>query len=96
MSELRDDPVYVASLREALVAIGLWVVCGAYTITYCYLNGYGENASPLETVAGIPSWIFYGVVIPWLLVNVFAVWYCFFFVKDQDLGEEPEETSEAS
>ena len=96
MNELPDDPVYLSSRREAVVTIVAWAVCGLYTVTYCYLTGYGIEAEEIPTVWGIPNWLFFGVFLPWILVQGFAWWFCFRFVKDQELGEEPEdgETSE--
>ncbi len=40
---------------------------------------------------GIPNWVLFGVFLPWVLCNVFAWWYCFCFVKDQELDPEAPE-----
>ena len=91
--DLPDDPVYRNSLRESLVALASWFVCGVYAITYCYLNGYGRRPEEIETYLGIPGWVLFGIFLPWVLCNVFAWWYCFRFIKEDDL--EPPRDEEA-
>jgi len=93
MTELPDDPLYRNSLRESLVAIGAWAVCGVYAITYCFLDGYGRDPAEITTVFGVPRWVVFGVFLPWLAANVFSAWYCFRFIRDEDLGEPPEAAS---
>ena len=36
------DPVFRNARREALFILGLYAVALVYTVTYCYLNGYGR------------------------------------------------------
>ncbi len=91
MKPLPDDPFYLNSRRESIVTIVAWFICGVYTLSYCYLTGYGDPSEEVQTHWGIPDWVLFGIFLPWVLVNVFAWWYCFRFVKDEDLGEDPEE-----
>ena len=73
-----------------------WLVCGIYTITYCYLNGYGiGREEPVLTTWGIPKWVLWGVFCPWVLVQGFAWWFCFRFVEDHDIGEDPEDLNDS-
>ncbi len=85
----RPDPTFLHARREALLVTALWAACLLWAVPYCYFNGYAEG--PLEpdqlaTVWGIPSWAFYGIVVPWLLADVATAWFCFRFMKDDDLG----------
>lgn len=36
---------------------------------------------------GIPDWVFYGVVLPWIICIVLTFWYGFYFFVDDDLSE---------
>jgi fatty acid desaturase len=90
------DPVLVHARREALVILAAFAVCLVWSVGWCYLAGYHEPAgSGLSTVLGMPSWVFWGVLVPWLAADVFALWFCFFFVAADPLGESEDERGEA-
>ncbi len=36
---------------------------------------------------GIPDWVFYGIVIPWLGCILATFWFCLFFFVEDDLTE---------
>ena len=39
---------------------------------------------------GMPRWVFWGIFMPWLFVDAVTIWFVFFFMKDDDLGEGEE------
>jgi hypothetical protein len=84
------DPVYLHSRKEAIVIFCVWAASFAWAVPYCYFNGYVENFDPatFSTVMGVPSWVFYGIGAPWLVADVITIWLCFFYIKNDDLGEE--------
>ena len=84
----REAATFQHARREALLVMGLWVVALVYTITYCGLNGYQDGSQPLQMIWGIPKWVFYGIVAPWIVAVVFTVWFCFWYMADDDLGED--------
>lgn len=92
------DPVYVHSRREGLVIFAVWATCLVWAVSYCYLNGFAGHVDPddLVTVYGVPSWVFWGIAVPWLLADVFTAWFCFFYMKDDDLGEGAERIGDDS
>ena len=49
------------------------------------------DAESFSTTLGIPTWLFWGIGVPWLVADVLTTWFCFFAMKDDDLGEAPEE-----
>ena len=75
------DPVFLHSRREALVIFAVWLAALAWAVPFCYLTGYGAGGEP-ATMLGIPSWAFWGIAVPWILANVFTVWFCFRFMED--------------
>ena len=82
------DPVFIHSRREALIILCLWVACLVYAVPYCYINGYSQEVDPaqLETVVGIPAWVFWGIAFPWILATLFTIFFCLFVMRDDDLG----------
>lgn len=82
------DPVYVNTRREAFIILAVWATCLVYTVTYCRLFGYNLPPEQITITFGMPSWVFYGVLLPWIAAGVFSIVYSLFFMTDDDLGEE--------
>ncbi len=82
-----DDPVYLNCRREALIILAAWAICLVWTITYCYLFGYNVAGESIATTMGMPSWIFWGVLVPWIVATLFSIWFGLCYMADDDLGE---------
>ena len=39
----------------------------------------------------MPSWVFWGVLLPWFVADLFALWFCFFFMADDPLQDAEHE-----
>lgn len=90
----KEDPVLRSSRREAFVVLGCWACAFAYTVGYSYFRGYNRSLESLTFVFGIPDWVFWGVVVPWLACTVFSFWFAFAFMTDEWLGQDQEEEAE--
>ena len=89
------DPVLLHSRREALVILVMFGVCLVWSVTLCYVKGYRQPASgQIVTILGMPSWVFWGVLFPWLIADLFTFWFCFHFMKDDPLGEAKDESEQ--
>ncbi len=84
------DPVYLHARREGLVILAVWFSCLLWAVIVAWLWGYRRPVAEIGTVWGIPDWAFYAVVMPWAVVDVFTLWFCFAFMRDDDLGEAHE------
>ena len=88
----RIDPVVIHSRREALVILGAFVLFLVWSVSACYLTGYHEPTEhSLPRVLGMPSWVFWGVLVPWFAADLFSLWFCLFFMVDDPLPEAEEE-----
>jgi len=97
--------LYQSARREAAITILVWFVALLWTLGYCYLRGYEHPADswlvtsgwatppgkPVKTVLGVPEWIFYGIVVPWLVCTAFTVLFGLFGIRDDELGAAPDE-----
>jgi len=85
------DPLLRHSRREAII-IGLaWLAATTYCCTYSYFHGYVREGHILtrddvRPIFGIPSWAFWGYIVPWGVCAVFTFWFAGWFVADDDLG----------
>ena len=91
MTPPEADPVLKAARREALMALGMWLVAMAYTITYCYLNGYGRSVESLTFVLWFPDWVFWGIVVPWGICILASTVFAFRIMGNESLGEESDD-----
>ena len=79
--------------REGLVILIVWGLALCWSVGSAYVLGYGRDVQDIRLILGMPDWVFWSVVFPWVLCLAFSVWFCFFFMADDDLGtdrfEEP-------
>ena len=95
----RFTRVFLNSRREAIVIFGSWFVALCWSVPYCYFNGYGHtvDAETFSTTLGMPSWLFTGILLPWIAADLFTTWVCFFFMQDDELSRaSDEDTHEAA
>ena len=95
--DLQFTPVFVNSRREAIIIFCVWGLGLIWAVPFCYLNGYPAevDATDFSTTLGIPTWLFWGILIPWIAADVFTTWFCFCFMKDDDLEGKPESQADA-
>jgi hypothetical protein len=91
-----DDPVFLHSRREAITMLLVWLAFFLWVVPYCYLNGYSTPENPLELdlMLGMPAWVFWGILVPWIAAGAVSIALCLWFIQDDDLGVAPEEAAE--
>lgn len=87
------DPVLRNARREAVIIGLFWLSATAFCCSYCYFYGYPGGAGPLgpadiRPVFGMPSWFFWGVIVPWAACSAFTLWFAGFYMTDDDLGKD--------
>lgn len=89
------DPLFLNARREAIVIFCLWLTALLWAVPFSYYNGYitGQAEFDPETFSttwGIPTWLFWGILVPWIVADVFTTWFCFCYMKDEALGDANE------
>ena len=74
--------------REGRLILAVWALALVWSVGYGYFAGYNRPAGPIPLVLGMPAWVFWSVVVPWALSLLFSIWFCFFYMADDDLGED--------
>lgn len=77
-----------------------------WTVGYCYLRGYqhapdswvvqaglavARTDDNFHQIWGLPDWVLFGILVPWLLSTAFTIGFALVGMKDDDLGAEAEE-----
>ncbi|ADB17450.1 conserved hypothetical protein [Pirellula staleyi DSM 6068] len=83
-----EDPLLINARREALLVLATWIIAGTFSVSYCYLYGYGLTPEQLHFTLGFPSWILYGVVIPWVTWAILSFVISTFVMQGDALGAE--------
>lgn len=82
------DPLYLNARREAWWILLAWAVCLVWTVGYCALFGYEIDVATMNLVLGMPSWVFWGVFIPWMTATGFSIWFGLAYMRDDVLPEK--------
>jgi hypothetical protein len=83
------DPILRSSAREAWFVVVVWIVACAYTVGYAWRFAY--RTGDVNLIGGIPEWVVWGVIAPWLACTVLTVWFAFRGIQDEDLGDDAEQ-----
>ncbi|MCA9176963.1 MAG: DUF997 family protein [Planctomycetales bacterium] len=85
--DLEFDPVFLNARREAIVIFLIWLAGLLWCVPCCYLLGFKENYNPetMKTILGVPSWLFWGIALPWVVADVLTVFVAFFYMRDEHL-----------
>ena len=87
------EPIFLNARREALVTIAVWIIGLAWTVGCCSLTGYDVPADEMKVTFGMPNWIFWGVLVPWVLIILFTIWFGLLYIAEDELVQgqhEPE------
>jgi hypothetical protein len=77
--------------REGLVILAVWAAALLWSCIGSYSLGYRRAATEMSRVLGMPDWVFWCIAVPWLVCFAFSAWFCFGFMADDDLGQDPDE-----
>jgi len=87
------DPVVRNARREGTIIGLVWLASTLYCCFYSWAFGYSSPDHPLtradvRPILGIPSWAFWGYIVPWGVCALFTIWFAGFYMIDDDLGRD--------
>lgn len=85
--ESSTDPVFLSSLRESWRILFFWAIFFLWVVGYSTLFGYPPEDQPLVTVLGMPSWVFWGVFLPWIVSGAITIWFALTQIEDHPLDD---------
>lgn len=94
MQHLQEDPLVTSSRREAVVAFVLWAVAMLWTVGYCYRYGYQRSPEDVQLIGGIPSWVLWGIFVPWVLWTIISTLFARFVMRDEVMDEERDDEAD--
>ena len=81
---------YRRSLAEMWTVLAVWALAGVWTIAVSFALGLRVRPEQLSFPLGlgIPHWVLWGVVVPWIVCNAVTVVMCFWGIEDIPLDSE--------
>lgn len=89
------DPVFLHAVHEGRIILAVWGVCLAWSLGICSQMAYRTPGAQVSITLGVPSWVFWGIVFPWVVVSLFSVWFSLFYMKNDDLGPNTDDQSDS-
>ena len=93
---------YRRCLKEAKVAAAIFLLAFLFCIAVIAAWGYpgpGKRPPEFALVWGIPEWVFWGLLVPWLAMTGVTWWFALFVLRDDEphlpMPDRREEDSEA-
>jgi hypothetical protein len=83
-----EDPLVRTARREALIVLAVWLAALVWTVGYSTAHGYAPAADEMEFVLGFPSWVFWGILLPWAVCIAIGFWFGLVFMQDHDLDAD--------
>src|SRR5947209_14578088 len=74
----REQQLLRHARREGLLVLVVWAIALVWSTLGSWLMGYGRDGKDVPLVFGMPDWIFWNVLVPWVGCFGFALWFCFF------------------
>jgi hypothetical protein len=90
------DPDYLHSLRELVVLLVIFGLAFSWSIYVSFWLGYmptedTEVIPEIPLILGMPAWVFWGILIPWLVIDVLAIVFCFGYMKADNAPDQSAE-----
>jgi len=74
------------SRKEFRFMIATWTCFALWTAGYNGLYAKGDPGEPIRLVLGFPSWVFWGIALPWAVALSVTIWFALRYMQDTDLG----------
>lgn len=83
------DPGFLQTRREAFAAVAIWFFALCWVVPVSYLFGYQQptNSAELSMTAGMPTWVFWGVAVPWVICSITGISLCVWFIQEEEFIE---------
>ena len=75
---------YALCLKEFKFAFSATMIYIFLSCAISYVLGYNKTVEEISIIWGIPSWVLFGVVIPWVLMVLLTAYYGFFVMEGDE------------
>ena len=76
------------TLKEVKHLLLAWLFFSSWVLIYCGFEAYSQDHEDVKITLGMPSWVFWGIAVPWICSIVFTIYFSLFVMKDNDHEEK--------
>jgi hypothetical protein len=76
--------------RELRFQLTAWSLFALWVVGYCGLTAFDAERSDVATILGMPSWVFWGIAVPWTVAFGVTVYFSSCYMQDTDLVDDSE------
>ena len=80
--ERESREFFLRTRKEAIVAGVIWAIFFVWVVGVSYVMGYGDT--DITTTFGMPSWVFWGCLVPFVVATIVNSVFTMVFLKDDD------------
>ena len=73
------------SRKELWFMLVSWAVFLIWTLSYNSTHAFDMEKSGIDPIIGMPQWVFFGILVPWVAALVLTICFAMFFMKDTEL-----------
>jgi len=84
------------SRRELTFQLGTWTIFAAWVVGYGSNTAFEAESETVVTTLGMPSWIVWGIAVPWIVAFAITVFFAGWFMKDTALVDDSAESTDAA
>jgi len=76
--------------RELRFQLTTWALFALWVVGYCGYTAFDAERADVPTILGMPSWVLWGIALPWLLAFVVTVYFSGWYMQDTELVDDSE------
>ena len=66
---MNKDSDLKQTLKEVKYLLLAWLFFASWVLIYCGFEAYGQDHEDVKITFGMPSWVFWGIALPWICSN---------------------------
>ena len=76
------------TLKEVKYLLLAWLFFASWVLIYCGFEAYGQDHEDVKITFGMPSWVFWGIAVPWICSIIYTIYFSLFVMKDNEHEEK--------
>lgn len=76
--------------RELWFQLITWGVFAVWVVGLCGVTAFDAESPSVETTLGMPSWVLWGIAVPWTAAFAVTIYFAGWFMQDTELVDDTE------
>ena len=85
---MNNDSDLKKTLKEVKYLLLAWLFFASWVLIYCGFEAYGQDHEDVKITFGMPSWVFWGIAVPWICSIIYTIYFSLFVMKDNEHEEK--------